>query len=100
MVEDRLLKILINAKQSHTKTYVTNRRNYIPRDADFRRSCPQAQSWFYRNSLMPFLCFLQVVVLSGLVAAGGWDLQAAEGSAVPKVHLISLRCHPSDLWAV
>ena len=29
---------------------------------------------------MPFLCFLQVVVLSGLVAAGGWDLQAAEGS--------------------
>ena len=45
MVEDRLLKILINAKQSHTKTYVTNRRNYIPRDADFRRSCPQAQSW-------------------------------------------------------
>ena len=44
MVEDRLLKILINAKQSHTKTYVTNRRNYIPRDADFRRSCPQAEN--------------------------------------------------------
>ena len=47
IVEYRILKILVIAKQSHTKTYVTNRRNYIPRDADFRRSCPQAQSWFY-----------------------------------------------------
>ena len=84
---------------------------------DFRRSCRQAQSWFYNYTeqgwtvmnpramfaakpLSTTTCKKQVVVLSGLVEAGGWDLQAAEGSAVPKVHLISLRCPPSDLWIV
>ena len=47
IVEYRLLKIFLTARQIQTECYFKNRRNYIPRDADFRRSCPQAQSWFY-----------------------------------------------------